>query len=156
MKTARNSPCPCGSGMKYKECCGPKAGQRTRTVAVVVVLICVGLVLAGTVFVSKDNNQQAPTAAGAPPDPGAAAATQPAAAQPGSPQPPGPVPEGKVWSTEHGHWHDAPGSPAASAAPGQPGAAQPGALPPGSPQPPGPVPPGKVWSKEHGHWHDKP
>lgn len=24
------------------------------------------------------------------------------------PQPPGPAPAGKVWSTEHGHWHDAP------------------------------------------------
>jgi hypothetical protein len=24
----------------------------------------------------------------------------------GSPQP-GPAPPGKVWSTEHGHWHDA-------------------------------------------------
>jgi hypothetical protein len=23
------------------------------------------------------------------------------------PQPPGPAPEGKVWSPEHGHWHDA-------------------------------------------------
>lgn len=23
------------------------------------------------------------------------------------PQPEGPVPAGKVWSTEHGHWHDA-------------------------------------------------
>jgi hypothetical protein len=23
------------------------------------------------------------------------------------PQPPGPVPPGKVWSPEHGHWHDA-------------------------------------------------
>lgn len=23
------------------------------------------------------------------------------------PQPPGPTPEGKVWSPEHGHWHDA-------------------------------------------------
>jgi hypothetical protein len=25
-----------------------------------------------------------------------------------APQPPGPVPPGKVWSVEHGHWHDAP------------------------------------------------
>jgi hypothetical protein len=22
------------------------------------------------------------------------------------PQPKGPVPEGKIWSPEHGHWHD--------------------------------------------------
>lgn len=25
-----------------------------------------------------------------------------------APQPPGPVPAGKVWSVEHGHWHDLP------------------------------------------------
>ena len=25
-----------------------------------------------------------------------------------APQPPGEVPPGKVWSVEHGHWHDAP------------------------------------------------
>ena len=69
--------------------------------------------------------------------------------------PPGPAPEGKVWSAEHGHWHDAPGAggqvvttsgttitPAGPAAP--------------TPQPPGPVPEGKVWSPEHGHWHDVP
>lgn len=24
------------------------------------------------------------------------------------PQPPGPVPPGKVWSSDHGHWHDLP------------------------------------------------
>jgi 2-oxoglutarate dehydrogenase E1 component len=53
----------------------------------------------------------APAPAGATGQPGAA---QPAAAQPAQPaftpgpQPPGPVPAGKVWSTEHGHWHDAP------------------------------------------------
>lgn len=27
-----------------------------------------------------------------------------------APQPPGEVPPGKVWSVEHGHWHDAPGA----------------------------------------------
>ena len=27
-----------------------------------------------------------------------------------APQPPGQVPPGKVWSVEHGHWHDAPGA----------------------------------------------
>jgi hypothetical protein len=83
-------------------------------------------------------------------------------ATPGRPQP-GPAPAGKVWSVEHGHWHDA--------APAQGGASPvrieqtAGAAPPGArplqlaqgsarPQPPGPVPPGKVWSAEHGHWHD--
>jgi len=27
-----------------------------------------------------------------------------------APQPPGEAPPGKVWSAEHGHWHDAPGA----------------------------------------------
>ena len=27
-----------------------------------------------------------------------------------APQPPGEAPPGKVWSVEHGHWHDAPGA----------------------------------------------
>jgi hypothetical protein len=48
-------------------------------------------------------------------------------------EPPDEAPPGKVWSTEHGHWHD---------------------LPAGGALPPGPAPPGKVWSVEHGHWHD--
>ena len=87
------------------------------------------------------------------------------------PQPPGPVPEGKVWSPEHGHWHDAPGSTpqtvtfdqnSPTATPGDPSSgitmtpqpmAAPGTL---TPQPPGPAPEGKVWSPEHGHWHDAP
>jgi uncharacterized protein YecA (UPF0149 family) len=25
-KTSRNAPCPCGSGKKYKKCCGAGAG----------------------------------------------------------------------------------------------------------------------------------
>jgi hypothetical protein len=72
------------------------------------------------------------------------------------PQPEGPVPPGKVWSPEHGHWHDA--APDGSAQPMQvtpipapDGTATPGTL---TPQPEGPAPPGKVWSAEHGHWHD--
>jgi len=33
-----------------------------------------------------------------------------------APQPPGEVPPGKVWSVEHGHWHDAPVASATPAA----------------------------------------
>jgi hypothetical protein len=52
---------------------------------------------------------------------------------PGTPRPEGPAPPGKEWSEAHGHWHDIAGV-----------------------SPPGPAPPGKVWSEEHGHWHDDP
>ena len=65
--------------------------------------------------------------------------------------PPGPAPPGKVWSSEHGHWHDAPVTSIPQSIP----------LNPQSPtvpvsEPPGPAPPGKVWSPEHGHWHNAP
>lgn len=64
---------------------------------------------------------------------------------------------GKVWSEEHGHWHDAaapvggaPISPAMT--PLTPAQQQQNTF--RKPQPPGPAPEGKVWSPEHGHWHD--
>lgn len=65
------------------------------------------------------------------------------------PQPPGPAPAGKVWSAEHGHWHDA--NPASGPTPENPVQV----VRRNVPQPPGPVPAGKVWSPEHGHWHTK-
>ena len=60
---------------------------------------------------------------------------------------PGPAPPGKVWSVEHGHWHDAPLG--TTTLPDQPETSAPRSQPPGDP------PPGKVWSPEHGHWHDQ-
>jgi hypothetical protein len=160
MKTNRNSPCTCGSGMKYKQCCGQKEGKSSPFL-VIVALVIGAVIVAGAIYVSKDGQ---PAAADAQAVPAAAGSAQ--TDIPGSPQPPGPVPPGKVWNVEHGHWHDAPGTAAAAGTPGQPGAAQPGAISaqPGAaqpaltpgPQPPGPVPAGKVWSTEHGHWHDAP
>ena len=55
-------------------------------------------------------------------------------------------PPGKVWSPEHGHWHDAP-----TAINPNPSGSSAGITPP-----PGPEPEGKIWSPEHGHWHDAP
>jgi hypothetical protein len=51
------------------------------------------------------------------------------------------LPPGRVWSPEHGHYHDVDGGETRSAARSVP-------------RPPGPAPPGKVWSPDHGHWHD--
>jgi hypothetical protein len=60
------------------------------------------------------------------------------------PQPEGPAPEGKIWSIEHGHWHDiTPTSNPLSESTST-----------NIPQPKGSVPEGKEWSSEHGHWHD--
>lgn len=139
MTVGRNEPCPCGSGRKYKSCC--IGNERKTSRGLVYLLVTIGTIaaagVAATVVTSSREKALAPTA-------GASRATTP------RPQPPGPVPAGKVWSVEHGHWHDA-------APPGaQPTRENPITMTPRNmPQPPGPVPPGKEWSPEHGHWHDK-
>jgi hypothetical protein len=147
----RNDTCPCGSGKKYKNCCVNKSSSFSTglliLIAVIATIAAIGLL--PSLFAGKDESS--------------AAAAIPAASTP-RPQP-GVAPPGKVWSAEHGHWHDA--APVAPArrqltagssvsiptsplqTPGQP------AFTP-APQPPGAVPPGKVWSNEHGHWHDLP
>ncbi|MCI0487823.1 MAG: SEC-C domain-containing protein [Blastocatellia bacterium] len=153
MKTGRNSLCTCGSGLKYKFCCGPKAGRtgnKTQLLLIAGVVLLGGFILFTQVFSSNDASPSgtlpAPAPAGAPITPA------PQSSQ-NAPQPPGPAPAGKVWSPEHGHWHDAQpnqqaGQPAVQANQGQNQTPQ--------PQPPGPAPAGKVWSPEHGHWHDAP
>lgn len=145
MRTGRNEPCPCGSGQKFKNCCEGKArsAMPKGLIAVFVVLAAV----AAFAFVPRGEDKSDSTASLP------AAAPRPAA-KPG-PQP-GPAPPGKVWSAEHGHWHDigatTPVNPIeikqTSGAPLTPTVSG------NTPQPAGPVPPGKVWSTEHGHWHD--
>lgn len=167
MKTGRNEPCACGSGKKTKNCCGRNdAGMATnRRLGLIIGAIVVLAVVAVIASMREDSKRDpfspfdASTPAPAPADAAATstAVTDTPAAQPG-PQPPGPAPAGKIWSPEHGHWHDKvetdsnvkiettriPASPAATAA----------AAPVNIPQPNVPTPPGKVWSPEHGHWHD--
>ena len=58
MEAAKNAPCPCGSGKKYKRCCGVegaeaqtsavKTGVRKLPVAVAVAGVVIGLVLVFT------------------------------------------------------------------------------------------------------------
>jgi len=174
--TGRNERCPCGSGKKYKACCALKSAAPPEVkrsapwrmiglgLAGVVVAGGVALQLMGSSADPRATPSDAPVAPATPnvsiqqsaPQPLALDGTVPAAGSL-TPQPPGPAPDGKVWSPEHGHWHDAPGAAApVSVAPGAvsttitPDPPQPG------PQPPGPAPEGKVWSEEHGHWHDAP
>ncbi|MGH9459303.1 MAG: SEC-C metal-binding domain-containing protein [Thermoanaerobaculia bacterium] len=64
------------------------------------------------------------------------------------PQPEGPVPAGKVWSPEHGHWHDA--GPTRPPEPVHLGTINAGRV---FPRPEGEAPANAVWSTEHGHWH---
>jgi len=86
MKAGRNEPCPCGSGLKHKHCCAGKTPWYSRPTwtAALIGLLLVGSVVLASVAITR-------------PDGGGSSSA-----------PPGPAPEGKVWSAEHGHWHDAP------------------------------------------------
>lgn len=148
-KANRNRPCPCGSGKKYKNCCigkGLSFEKKDQSKMIIWVIAGIGIIIAGVVIFNKFPSSSSPSAP---------IITQPfnsqfPTSQSGSASQPGPAPPGKVWSPEHGHWHDASGTPASSdfgnqllQSPAQT-----------SPQPPGPAPAGKVWAPEHGHWHD--
>jgi hypothetical protein len=154
---SRNDPCPCGSGEKYKRCCGGRDAAKPRrsgflTLALLVLLVAGGATAvviglsrgwggsAGRVWSAEHGHWH--DAPGGRSSSGTPVGAQGLPAAP-APAPPGTPPPGKVWSAEHGHWHDAP-----------PGSQLPAPAGPAVPPPPGPPPPGKVWSAEHGHWHD--
>ena len=138
MTVGRNESCPCGSGQKYKSCCiGTERSASRGLIYLIAFVAAIGAVGLGAAIMDRKKDAPAPL-----PQSNQVAATP-------RPQPPGPVPAGKVWSVEHGHWHDANR------------AAQPTKENPitfnkrNVPQPPGPVPEGKVWSPQHGHWHNR-
>lgn len=154
MSVGRNASCPCGSGMKFKHCCADKSsrGMSKGLIALLVVIGAIAAIGVAPMIVESNAPKANPQQQVAAPRP-----------QP-KPQPAGQAPPGKVWSEEHGHWHDAaPAAPAQTASPIQIEQSTGPARPTGStapisvsvPQPPGEAPPGKVWSPEHGHWHDK-
>lgn len=74
-KLGRNDPCACGSGKKFKHCCGGKtpAARGSTLLLVVVVLAVLGGLAAGVLSFRESSSA-------------------------------GPAP-GKVWSPEHGHYH---------------------------------------------------
>lgn len=174
----RNELCPCGSGKKHKNCCYKRGVlfDKKKQNKIALGVLAVVVVLAGIIAYSKissNSSIQTQSPLSQPPltttsslPSQTQSSSQPISGVPNTSQPPGPAPAGKVWSTEHGHWHDAPttniissststtpnsSSPVFDILPGQE-ATQSQFKP--SPQPPGPVPPGKVWSAEHGHWHN--
>ena len=155
----RNDPCPCGSGEKHKNCCGKSpsilnAGQKK--VIGISALVIAGIVAAIMIFAG---NEPASSPAFSP---SAAPIGTPSGTQSGTPaaggvsRPSGPAPAGKVWSYEHGHWHDAPAGAGSTQPTGQPLGQPNTGTATFTPQPPGDAPPGKVWSTQHGHWHDAP
>jgi len=196
-KIGSKDPCPCGSKKKYKNCCGREGTHSTSKKQTQLVLSAIGVGVVAVILIAvltKSQNTSNPPPGAAPagkvwspehghwhdapvsvqnnptPQPLNPFPTQPTQSNPPNsatnltPQPPGPAPAGKVWSPEHGHWHDATASFQNNPTPQpfNPLTTQPIQVnPPGpatnlTPQPPGPAPAGKVWSPEHGHWHDAP
>lgn len=137
MTVGRNDRCPCGSGRKYKSCCINNT-SRGMSRGLIALLAGIGVIAAVGVVPSLIGEKSSTTSL--------TPASAPASSRT--------APPGKVWSAEHGHWHDAsPASATGRSAPATPqvevfqqkgGTLQPGGTPP----------PGKVWSTEHNHWHD--
>ncbi|MDX1628256.1 MAG: SEC-C metal-binding domain-containing protein [Fulvivirga sp.] len=81
-KIGRNDPCHCGSGKKYKHCHmesdGHKASKSKGFLigGLILVFVVIAVIL---LFVDLKETTNRPQ---------------------------GPAPEGKVWSEEHGHWHN--------------------------------------------------
>ena len=140
MKLGRNESCHCGSGKKYKHCHEPTKNTNNNQYTIIGIIAVVILVI---IFINSDSsNQTVPVTTSPLLNQGSTSNTS---------KPSGPAPPGKVWSQEHGHWHDAPrtsnlNTPRLNTNNGLVG----------KPQPDGDPPPGKVWSQEHGHWHDAP
>lgn len=79
MKTGRNQPCPCGSGLKYKQCCLNKSGGMSLQMKMVMGLVSVIiLVAAGMALMQVISSARNPDGA---------------------------APVKRVWSEEHQHWH---------------------------------------------------
>ena len=135
-KQNRNDLCHCGSGKKFKVCHASQTNSNFNQQWVIAGIIG-GIFLLFFFMESGASTATMNTSIPTPVIPRANAGS--------ATPPPGEAPPGKVWSPEHGHWHNIPTTPASA-----PGIAP--NLP--QPQPPGETPPGKVWSPEHGHWHD--
>ncbi len=84
-KIGRNELCHCGSGKKYKNChqqMDSHKESRNKTLIIgVLIAIFVILSVLGLFYRSQTTGTAGASA-------------------------PGNAPEGKVWSAEHGHWHD--------------------------------------------------
>lgn len=92
-KIGRNDLCHCGSGKKYKNChMNNETINRGMNKAFILVSILVVLLTVGIIgYVSNSSNDSN---------------AQNGAFTP-APPPAGEAPPGKVWSYEHGHWHNA-------------------------------------------------
>lgn len=79
-KLGRNEPCHCGSGKKYKNCHQKEDSQKASSKKSTLMYGLIGLfviITAFAIYITMTKDDA-----------------------------PGKAPEGKVWSPEHGHWHD--------------------------------------------------
>lgn len=92
-KLGRNDPCHCGSGKKYKNChMNSETSKRGMSKAFMMVGLLLAILAIGIIGYLVNTNK--------------AIEAQGNGFKP-SPPPAGEAPPGKVWSYEHGHWHDA-------------------------------------------------
>ena len=112
MKVKRNDPCHCGSEKKFKDSHGRV--DQSESWKKMLIYGAIALVLIWFIMDLLSTGESSLSS----------------------------TPPGKVWSEEHGHYHD--GNPTPSAPQQRLNV----------PRPEGPAPEGKVWSPEHGHWHD--
>jgi hypothetical protein len=75
IKTGRNEKCGCGSGKKFKQCCGAKRGADGTSR---ILLVALAAIIVAAIFFGLSAARHGSSAAPAP---------------------------GQVWSAEHGHYH---------------------------------------------------
>ena len=76
-KVGRNEPCPCGSGLKYKNCCALKSHRLTRTQIALLAALAVAVAVGAISWIRQARSAgEVPT-----------------------------CPPGQVWSAAHGHCH---------------------------------------------------
>jgi len=134
MKTNRNDLCPCGSNKKYKHCCLNKLINKKALISKSLLIALGGFIVVGFIFMlSVFNPSEAyqnagmnrvwseehghwhyfPKGSSSSSSAGSSTSQQiPSSEESNSsrsiPAPPGTPPPGKVWSEEHGHWHNLP------------------------------------------------
>jgi hypothetical protein len=76
VKAGRNDLCPCGSGKKFKKCCG--GGKERRSTLATIATVIVGAIIVAAVAYGFSAYGREGSSVPAP---------------------------GRTWSPEHGHWH---------------------------------------------------
>ena len=142
MKLGRNDVCHCGSGKKYKHCHELSKKKQNNQYIIVGIIAIIVIAVVSIDSGGSNSNQNAPVSSPLINQRNSGTALKPS----------GLAPPGKVWSQEHGHWHDAPVS--KSLTPKILGKNEVNKITVPKQDKNNP-PEGKVWNEEHGHFHDK-